>query len=203
MAAKTALLLTIGMICFSLACGLVDNQRSEPSSAPNPGPETVLSEEELNRLVQEAIEAHQQRPTADKAMPSNTPGTEQATGAEAAALPTIETAPTAANASRGEFARCLNQVSQDIALLPWEYDVQDPETGTTWDLNDYANDYRTVHFFIIQHCRHMAPIAVSKDEINRCMIDSVAYIREGWPGGHSYPYHLDFALTVCFPPYQP
>ena len=136
-------------------------------------------------------------------------GTTQATDdrqqtREAAPALAIDQSKTAGGGNRDTFAKCLNDVSQEIALLPWDYDVIDEETGNTWDLDDYLNSNAAqLQTFKLLQCQQFAPVATSREGINRCVLDQVGYIREEYPGAAVQESALTFALAVCIPPYQP
>ena len=126
---------------------------------------------------------------------------------EAIPAPTIRSYNTRGNgSSRADFAECLNHVGEQIALLPWNYDVLDKESGSSWQLSNYASHelgqaYVTVYRLI--HCSPFAPIAKDDEQLGRCVIDNVKHIRQAYPGGVIQADALVFALTMCIPLYEP
>lgn len=123
---------------------------------------------------------------------------------EAVPRPTIAMTDVAGGASRENFAKCLNDVAQEIALLPWDYDVKDEETGETWDLDDYlSGNHEQIHTFRVLRCHQFAPVATSREGINRCVLDQVGWLREEYPGGAVHESAVLFALSICIPPYEP
>ena len=105
--------------------------------------------------------------------------------------------------TKANFVRCLNDVAETTSLLPWQLEIQDPETGNTWDLRDYHESGMTrITTFHYLHCRQHAPVPAKTDNVNRCVIDNVKYVREHYPGSAVQSSALIFALTVCIPPWR-
>ena len=120
---------------------------------------------------------------------------------EAAALPTSVMHNTTEGGNRETFARCLNDLTEEISLLPWSYEVRNEETGRSWRLGDYSNNPETEMFKILR-CLPFAPVATSRDGINRCVIDQVTYMRDQYPGADVQESALTFAMAICIPHFE-
>ena len=124
--------------------------------------------------------------------------------AEFVPIPTFGSIQPARGESRQLFAACLNDVSEELTLLPWEHQVKDPE-GASWQLRDYGSGSRgeaVLSVFKYLHCQSFAPVTADREQVNRCIVDNVKYIRESYPGGAVQKDALTFALAVCIPPYE-